>query len=108
MNITACKRSLGEHDLEVNVVNEEGVDLSYAEKGEGEGANPNGTHRDAENQIKWEIIAVHFSSADSLREQQFEDVLEVINQLGESHMLIGNFNSILAAHEKEGGGEKST
>ncbi|XP_072088175.1 uncharacterized protein [Arachis hypogaea] len=62
---------------------------------------------DQERKITWEMLGVHLHSTDQLRDTQYEAFLEIIRQLGERYIVIGDFNAILSSDENEGGREKS-
>ena len=53
--------------------------------------------------MKWEVYTIHFHSDERIRSRQYEKILELIEQIGEFYVVIGDFNAISTLHEKEGG-----
>ena len=52
-------------------------------------------------QQDWVVIGVHFHSCERTRENQFEEILDHIGNLGSKILITGDFNAITGMHEKE-------
>ncbi|MDV3200531.1 MAG: endonuclease/exonuclease/phosphatase family protein [Pigeon pea little leaf phytoplasma] len=55
----------------------------------------------------WQVFAVHLSSDERVRNQQYDTLIELIKSAGQYYIIAGDFNAISSYHEKAGGRMKT-